>query len=140
MMVKSACHMQFSFFDAMARRALWDVGLDYSHATGHGVGAYLNVHEIPPKLTSASSPPGMSKNMFTTNEPGYYEDGKFGVRIENVLRAVDLPDSSKHFSGKGAYKFDDITMVPIQTKLIDVHLLTDFEVTKKPIIMIQQLI
>lgn len=113
----------------MARRSLWDVGLDYMHATGHGIGAYLNVHEYPPLLSSQNSPPGMCKNMFTTNEPGVYEDGAFGIRIENVLQVLNKPDSSKYFGGKGAYKFDDITMVPIQTKLINVDLLTQPEVS-----------
>lgn len=112
----------------MARRALWDVGLDYSHATGHGIGAYLNVHEVPPLLSSKNTPPGMRENMFTSNEPGYYEDGKFGIRIENVLQVVHAPNSSTYFGGKGAFKFDDITMVPIQVKLIDVDLLTESEV------------
>lgn len=51
----------------MARRALWDVGLDYEHATGHGIGAYLNVHENPPLISSENSWPGMLKNMFTSN-------------------------------------------------------------------------
>lgn len=51
----------------MARRSLWDVGLDYEHATGHGVGAYLNVHETPPLISSENSPPGMMRNMFTSN-------------------------------------------------------------------------
>lgn len=102
--------IQFSFFDAMARRALWDVGLDYSHATGHGIGAYLNVHEIPPLLSSKNTPPGMRINMFTSNEPGYYdENGKFGIRIENVLQVVEAPKSSEYFEGKGAYKFCKLT-------------------------------
>lgn len=112
----------------MARRALWDVGLDYKHATGHGIGAYLNAHEIPPLLSSHNLSPGMLRNMFTSNEPGYYEDDKFGVCIENVLQVVDVPDSSAYFNGKGANKFDEITMVPIQTKLIMVDLLTEIEV------------
>lgn len=115
----------------MARRSLWDVGLDYNHPSGHGIGAYLNVYEIPPLLSSRNSPPGMCKNMFTTNEPGVYEDGSFGIRIENVLQVVSKPDSSKYFDGKAAYKFDDITMVPIQTKLINVDLLTQSEVNIK---------
>lgn len=57
---------KFSFFDAMARRSLWDVGLDYDHPTGHGIGAYLNAHEIPPLLSSRYSWHGMMKNMFTS--------------------------------------------------------------------------
>lgn len=112
----------------MARRALWDVGLDYHHATGHGIGAYLNVHEYPPLISKHNIEPGMRKNMFTSNEPGYYEDGKFGIRIENVLQVIEQSDSSDSFDGKGSYKFEDITMVPIQTKLINVELLTENEV------------
>lgn len=120
--------IQYSYFDALARRALWDVGLNYNHGTGHGVGAYLNVHEYPPFISSRNSAIGMCKNMFTTNEPGYYEDNKFGVRIENVLQVIEAPDSSKHFGGKGAFKFEDVTMVPIQSKMINIDLLTDSEV------------
>lgn len=105
--------------------------MDYDHATGHGVGAFLNVHELPPLISSKNMPPGMCMNMITTNEPGYYEDGKFGIRLENVLQVVEVPDSSKHFGGRGAYKFDDITMVPIQKKLINVDLLTKSEVWGK---------
>lgn len=112
----------------MARRSLWDIGLDYNHETGHGVGAYLNIREIPPLLSSQNSPPGMCKNMFTTNEPGVYVDGSFGIRIQNVLQVVQKADSSNYFDGKGAYQFDDVTMVPIQTKLINVDLLTQSEV------------
>lgn len=74
----------------MARRALWDVGLDFSHATGHGVGAYLNVHEEPPVITEMNRAPGMCKNMFTSNEPGYYEEHKFGIRIEDVIQGKSI--------------------------------------------------
>lgn len=59
--------LQFSFFDAMARRSLWDVGLNYGHGTGHGVGAFMNVHEFPPLISSANTAPGMLENMFTSN-------------------------------------------------------------------------
>lgn len=62
------------------------MGLDYSHATGHGVGAYLNVHEEPPMISAFNREPGMCKNMFTSNEPGYYEEHKFGIRLEDVLQ------------------------------------------------------
>lgn len=51
----------------MARRALWDAGLDYGHGTGHGIGAFMNVHEYPPRISSAPSEPGMLENMFTSN-------------------------------------------------------------------------
>ncbi|XP_031619772.1 xaa-Pro aminopeptidase ApepP-like [Contarinia nasturtii] len=118
----------FSFFDAMARRSLWEIGKDYDHATGHGVGTYLNVFENPPLLTSKNEPPGMCENMFTTNEPGYYEAEKFGIRIGNVLQVVKVPNSSEYFNKNGAYMFEDFTMVPIQTKMINVDLLSESEV------------
>lgn len=95
---------------------------------GHGIGAYLNVYETPPLLSSQNMQPGMCENMFVTNEPGYYELKKFGVRIGNVLRVVKVPNSSKYFNGKGAYKFEDVTMVPIQKRMIDVDLLSQDEV------------
>lgn len=113
----------------MARRALWDVGLDYGHGTGHGIGAYLNVHEYPPLISSRNMAQGMLRNMFTSNEPGYYEDGSFGIRIESIIQVIQAPDTETYFNGKGALKFSDITMAPIQTKLIDVNLLNKAEVT-----------
>lgn len=56
-----------SFFDAMARQFLWEVGWDYGHGSGHGVGSYLSVHEYPPSIATTNTPPGMVKNMFTSN-------------------------------------------------------------------------
>ena len=68
--------------DSLARAALWDVGLDYLHGTGHGVGAYLNVHEGPMGISWRPYPddPGLAPNMILSNEPGYYETGSFGIR------------------------------------------------------------
>lgn len=120
----------FSFFDAMARRALWDVGLNYGHGTGHGIGAYLNVHEYPPLISSANGDPGMVENMFTSNEPGFYKEGEFGIRIEDVVQAVPANESKLkgHFDDVGALEFYHITMVPIQISLIKVDLLTSQEI------------
>lgn len=118
--------LQPSFLDAMARRSLWDVGLNYGHGTGHGVGSYLNVHEYPPLISSTNTPPGMQENMFTSNEPGYYEEGEYGIRIEDVIQVV-AADASKlrgNFGGVGALTFLDITVAPIQTTLINEELLT----------------
>lgn len=133
----------------MARRALWDVGLDYGHGTGHGIGHGLNVHEYPPLISSRNMEPGMLKNMFTSNgkihlrirrsndqlkirfpisEPGYYEAGSFGIRIESIIQVIQAPGTEAYFNGKGALKFLDVTMAPIQTKLVDVTLLTKQEV------------
>lgn len=114
----------------MARRALWDVGLDYGHPTGHGIGAYLNVHEYPPLISTHNLPPGMCTNMFTSNEPGYYAANEFGIRLENVLQVTELENSKSYFDGRGANKFQDVTMVPIQTKLINIDLLSDPEVSR----------
>ncbi|XP_053678694.1 xaa-Pro aminopeptidase ApepP-like [Anopheles nili] len=117
-------------FDVLARRALWDVGLDYGHGTGHGIGAYLGVHEYPPSFVSNSASPsnqGVVENMFSSNEPGYYEAGEFGVRLEDIVQVV--PASVPHnFGGRGALTFYTNTLVPIQRALIDVELLSAAEI------------
>lgn len=63
------------------------------------------------------------------SEPGYYEAGSFGIRIESIIQVIQAPDTDAYFNGQGALKFLDVTMAPIQTKLIDVNLLTQAEVT-----------
>lgn len=121
--------------DALARHALWQAGLDFRHGTGHGVGSFLNVHEGPcgisPAIFSARSQSlktALKPGMVLSNEPGYYEDGKFGIRIENLMVVVnsDMPFKL----GKEDQKmltFETLTMIPIQKKMIDVELLTDHE-------------
>ncbi|KAG0329275.1 hypothetical protein BGZ99_002824 [Dissophora globulifera] len=115
--------------DILSRRALWSDGLDFRHGTGHGVGAFLNVHEGPhgcgarPAYNEVALKPGMT----LTNEPGYYEDGKFGIRIENVLLLRKV-ETKHRFGGKEFYGFEHITFVPIQTKMIDRQLLSETEV------------
>ncbi|KAJ1921088.1 hypothetical protein H4219_000946 [Mycoemilia scoparia] len=115
--------------DPLARMALWEKGLDYRHGTGHGVGAFLNVHEGPqgvgvrPSFASA----GFQANMTITNEPGYYEDGNFGIRIENTCMVVSK-ETDFNFSGNGYLTFDSCTLVPIQKKLIDRKIFTESEV------------
>ncbi|XP_058063641.1 xaa-Pro aminopeptidase ApepP-like [Anopheles bellator] len=113
------------FLDTIARKALWDIGLDYSHGTGHGIGHYLNVHEGPMGIGIRLMPndPGLEENMFLSNEPGYYKDGKFGIRIEDIVQ-VTTADVGTNFDGRGALTFHTVTMCPIQTRLIDVTLLT----------------
>jgi Xaa-Pro aminopeptidase len=83
--------------DAMARQFLWEVGKDYAHGTGHGVGASLCVHEGPQRISKALDGTALCRGMVVSNEPGYYEAGIFGVRIENLLEVV-TPNS---FSGEG---------------------------------------
>ncbi|XP_055632957.1 xaa-Pro aminopeptidase ApepP-like [Toxorhynchites rutilus septentrionalis] len=116
-----------AFFDAMARRALWDVGLDYGHGTGHGVGSFLGVHEYPPSIGSTSVSQGLVENMFTSNEPGYYEAEKFGIRLEDVVQVVQA-DVPHDFGGRGALTFYTNTLVPLQTKLMDLGLMSEPEV------------
>ncbi|CAM9717427.1 unnamed protein product, partial [Hapterophycus canaliculatus] len=114
-----------SKLDVLARLALWEAGLDYRHGTGHGVGAFLNVHEGPHGIHCRIRPneQGIKIGMTTSNEPGYYEDGEFGLRIENVCICVEKK-TPHNFAGKRSCTFETITMAPIQTKLIDASLLT----------------
>uniref|UniRef100_A0A8C8RK10 Xaa-Pro aminopeptidase 1 n=1 Tax=Pelusios castaneus TaxID=367368 RepID=A0A8C8RK10_9SAUR len=113
--------------DSFARSALWDCGLDYLHGTGHGVGCFLNVHEGPCGIsykTFADEP--LEAGMIVSDEPGYYEDESFGIRIENVV--LTIPVKTKYnFSNRGSLTFEPLTLVPIQTKMIDVSLLTQKE-------------
>ncbi|NWS55248.1 XPP1 aminopeptidase, partial [Chunga burmeisteri] len=113
--------------DSFARSALWDCGLDYLHGTGHGVGSFLNVHEGPCGIsykTFADEP--LEAGMVVSDEPGYYEDGSFGIRIENVVLVIPA-ETKYNFKNRGSLTFEPLTLVPIQTKMIDVNLLTQKE-------------
>jgi len=114
--------------DSFARKHLWDVGLDYLHGTSHGVGAFLNVHEGPMGISWRVYPndPGLQAGMILSDEPGYYEDGKFGIRIENIVKIV--PADTKHnFQERNFLTFETVTVVPIQTKMIDPELMSRSE-------------
>ncbi|XP_012281403.1 xaa-Pro aminopeptidase ApepP [Orussus abietinus] len=121
--------IQGNHLDSLPRRYLWAVGLDYSHGTGHGVGAYLNVHESPIGISWRPNPddPGLEAGMFLSNEPGYYEDGKFGIRLENIELVVKAQTPHNH-KNRGFLTFETVSLVPIQTKLLDFSMLTDTEV------------
>ncbi|XP_012873055.1 PREDICTED: xaa-Pro aminopeptidase 1 [Dipodomys ordii] len=113
--------------DSFARSALWDSGLDYLHGTGHGVGSFLNVHEGPCGISYKTfSDEPLEAGMIVTDEPGYYEDGAFGIRIENVVLVVPMK-TKYNFNNRGSLTFEPLTLVPIQTKMIDVDSLTDKE-------------
>lgn len=116
-----------SRLDPLARVALWSAGLDYNHGTGHGVGHFLNVHEGPAYLLAAPRPAevGIAAGMILSNEPGYYKDGAFGIRIENLVVAVerDIAGAERPMLG-----FEPITLVPLDRTLIDVDLLTAAEI------------
>ncbi|XP_029167258.1 xaa-Pro aminopeptidase ApepP-like [Nylanderia fulva] len=118
-----------NYLDTLARESLWNVGLDYLHGTGHGVGSYLNVHEEPIGITWKPHPddPGLQPGMFLSNEPGYYEDGKFGIRLENIELVVSAKTPYNH-KNRGFLTFETVTLVPIQTSLLDVSMLTDKEI------------
>ena len=114
--------------DTFARQHLWRDGLDYGHGTGHGVGFFLNVHEPPQGFAPNVSERGRTRfeaGMFTSNEPGYYEEGAYGIRIENLVLAVPaFPDEA----GKEDFlRFETITYYPIDRALLDEALLTDGE-------------
>lgn len=105
--------------DAFARRALWDAGLDFGHGTGHGVGHCLNVHEGPNGFRTRGAAVPMDPGMITTIEPGFYEAGKYGIRIENIVLGVE---------GKGGFLgFDTLTLAPICPDLLEPSLLTAAE-------------
>jgi len=106
--------------DAFARRALWQIGLDYDHGTGHGVGSYLSVHEGPVSLSRAGRMVPLAPGMILSDEPGYYLPGAYGIRLENLLmvRAADLPTAKKPF-----LEFETLTLAPFGRRLIDTALL-----------------
>jgi Xaa-Pro aminopeptidase len=100
-------------------------GLDYRHGTGHGVGSYLNVHEGPIGIGTRiqySEVPLAPGNVIS-NEPGYYEDGNFGIRTENIILVKEVETKHK-FGDKPYLGFEHVTMVPYCRKLIDERLLT----------------
>ena len=115
--------------DALARQFLWAEGLDYRHGTGHGVGSYLNVHEGPigVGLRIHYTENALQIGNVISNEPGFYKDGSFGIRIENmvVVKEVKTPNN---FGGKKFLGFDTVTRVPYCRKLIDVGRLTEAEI------------
>jgi Xaa-Pro aminopeptidase len=103
--------------DKEARKFLKKSGLDYNHGTGHGVGFFLNVHEGPQAISKLNNIQ-IKEGMILSNEPGFYKKNKFGIRIENLIHATKI---KKHFF------FDNLTLAPIETDLIDFSLLTKNE-------------
>ena len=110
--------------DVLARQHLWKYGLDYRHGTGHGVGSYLNVHEGPigigTRIQYSEVP--LSVGNVISNEPGYYEDSGFGIRIENIIMVKEV-STKQTFGDKPYLGFEHVTMVPMCRKLVDVKLL-----------------
>ncbi|KAL8874201.1 MAG: hypothetical protein Q9174_000429 [Haloplaca sp. 1 TL-2023] len=116
--------------DTLARQFLWREGLDYRHGTGHGVGSYLNVHEGPIGIGTriAFSEVPLSIGNVLSDEPGYYEDGNFGIRIENMIMAKEAKTNHK-FGDKPWLSFEHVTIVPMCRNMIDGKMLTPEERT-----------
>ncbi len=115
-----------SQLDALARRPLWDLGLDYDHGTGHGVGSYLGVHEGPQRISKVANATALDPGMIVSNEPGYYETGAFGIRIENLVLVVEANAGA---GGRPMRAFETLTRAPIDRALIDVAMLDAAETT-----------
>lgn len=107
-----------SNMEMLGRRALWEVGLNYGHGTGHGVGNYFGVHEWPVGFQSNNI--AFTAGMFTSIEPGYYKDNDFGIRIEDIV--VTVPAQTKY--GNNYLTFETVSLVPYDRKLIDTSLLS----------------
>ncbi|XP_042335028.1 xaa-Pro aminopeptidase 2 isoform X2 [Sceloporus undulatus] len=111
--------------EALARRPLWEVGLNYGHGTGHGIGNFLSVHEWPVGFQSNNVP--LDKGMFTSIEPGYYHDGEFGIRLEDVAVVVEAQTKYPVF-GEPYLTFEVVSLVPYARNLIDVNLLSQEQI------------
>ncbi|QGY81445.1 aminopeptidase P family protein [Sphingorhabdus lacus] len=112
--------------DTLARAALWQAGVDYAHGTGHGVGSFLAVHEGPQRIGKfsggqAGTDEPLQAGMILSNEPGYYKQGEFGIRIENLI----LVEEREIACAEGRYfGFETLTFAPIDKALVDTSLLT----------------
>lgn len=114
-----------SLLDPLARQYLWRAGLDYGHGTGHGVGSFLNVHEGPVSVLSRSSLTALEPGHLLSNEPGYYQDGHYGIRLENVMF---VKDSGFRFNDVSFLEFETITLVPFCKALINTAMLDDRDI------------
>lgn len=113
-----------SSLDIKAREALWNEGIDYKCGTGHGVGFFLNVHEGPQSISPVPNKVSLEPGMIITNEPGVYREGKHGIRTENTM--VVLRDTYSEEFGE-FYKFETISMCPIDLEGLDISLLNKEE-------------
>ena len=110
--------------DILARMPLWQAGFNYDHGTGHGVGHFLSVHEGPQRIASKGSLVALEPGMVVSNEPGYYREGAFGIRCENLL-VVEPSDEPSEIP---MYRFRRLTLVPFDVRLLDKSLLSDNEI------------
>ena len=110
--------------DVLARKPLWDAGLDFDHGTGHGVGSYLSVHEGPQRIAKTGTV-ALAPGMILSNEPGYYAAGAFGIRTENlmVVEPREIVGAEREMLG-----FEILTLAPIDLRLVDWKLLEPREI------------
>lgn len=102
--------------DVLARQFLWQGGFDYDHGTGHGVGAFLSVHEGPQRIAKTGQPVALLPGMVVSNEPGYYKEGAYGIRCENLVEVIERED--------GMLGFETITFAPFDRRLVATELMS----------------
>lgn len=114
-----------SQLDVLARHALWQVGLDFDHGTSHGVGSYLSVHEGPQGISKRPNNIALKPGMIISNEPGYYKEGAYGIRIENLITVTDAQviEGGEH----PMMGFEILTLAPIDLNLVEPTLLNEAE-------------
>ncbi len=110
--------------DVLARISLWKHGLSYGHGTGHGVGHFLNVHEGPQRIALTGNPTPLMPGMVTSDEPGVYRAGEYGIRCENLI--LTIPAETTEFGN--FYKFEVLTLFPFDLRLFDTSIMTDDEI------------
>ena len=110
--------------DSITRSGLWNAGLDYGHGTGHGVGAFLNVHEGPQRISPVAYDVALQAGMVISNEPGYYENNWGGIRLENLYLVKKAEKFPQHPGGKGWLCFEELTLIPFDRTLIDKNMLS----------------
>jgi len=111
--------------DTLARYHLWQAGLDFDHGTGHGIGSYLSVHEGPQRISKLGTV-ALEPGMILSNEPGYYREGAYGIRLENLVlvhEADPVPGGER-----ALYGFEVLSFTPFDLRLIDKSLLTTDEI------------
>jgi Xaa-Pro aminopeptidase len=107
--------------DVLARMPLWQGGFNFNHGTGHGVGSYLGVHEGPHSISPRPSSVALEPGMIVSNEPGYYKEGEYGIRMENL---VDVVPSEPGEDDSPFYELETLTLAPIDRALIDPAMMT----------------
>jgi Xaa-Pro aminopeptidase len=116
--------------DSLARTPIWQEGIEYGHGTGHGVGYFMNVHEGPQSISKAMPEPAMAMElgMITSNEPGIYREGQWGVRIENLVLNVAFEQGSDNTKFGEFLQFETLTLCPIDTRCIDKNQMRPHEI------------